>query len=318
MRNWTYSYKTSDGLRHEGTLSAPSKDAAFEQLRRNGIRAIRVDESPSAAQRRLGGLTHREWAIVAAAAAIVLTVVAATAFSLGLRKDGKVAEPSLAPAAAGGHLGQGNETGAPQSNGSDAQNDGNRSTAYRRIAEEVDAIRETYRENMAKVDYELLANYALVERVKDLAEFQAMIAYGRGVVSNARDAVTRVFRANYANIPVSSSGDRGDAQRLYGLAMEELDAADESLDGDDCVLTLLDMNRGRWHVARGMVVWEDARLERQFRLLGRESGAGRTRWEWDASREEPKAIESNVVGLPPSGSWSVPAANGQSRKPKSR
>ena len=295
MRNWTYSYTTSDGVRHEGTLSAPSKDMAFAALRGKGIRPIRVDELATPAPRRIGALTRRQW-LIPAVLAILLSVAVAgmVVFPLPRRGD----RPVLA---------------APT-----PQNTGRRCPAFQKIVEEVEEARERYREGMEKVDYELLANYALVERIGDMAEFHSMIAYGREVVSNARESVTRSLRANYEGIPETAVRDRNDAQRLYGLVMSELDAAEEGLDGDDCVLTLLDMNRGQWHVARGSVVWKDARLERQFRLLGRDPGAGKAKWEWDSGREEAKAIESNVVGLPPSGSWSVPAAKGPPRKPKSR
>ena len=296
MRNWTYSYKTSDGVRHEGTLSAPSKDMAFAALREKGIRPIRVDELAPPTPRRLGALTYRQWLILAVLVLLLSIAVAGMVVFILPRRG---VHPVLA---------------APPT----PQNTGKRSPAFQKIVEEVEEARDKYREGMEKVDYELLANYALVERIGDMAEFHSMIAYGREVVSNARESVTRSLRAYYEGIPETAVRDRNDAQRLYGLVMSELDAAEEGLDGDDCVLTLLDMNRGQWHVARGSVVWKDARLERQFRLLGRDLGAGKTKWEWDSGREESKAIESNVVGLPPSGSWSVPAVKGPPRKPKSR
>lgn len=44
MRTWTYSYKTSDGLRHEAEMSAPTKDDVYAALRERGIRAIKVTE----------------------------------------------------------------------------------------------------------------------------------------------------------------------------------------------------------------------------------------------------------------------------------
>lgn len=37
-----YSYKTSDGVRHEAEINAPSRDKAFAMLREQGIRPIRV------------------------------------------------------------------------------------------------------------------------------------------------------------------------------------------------------------------------------------------------------------------------------------
>ena len=39
---FTYYYKTSDNVRHEAEISAPSRDEAFAALRDRGIRPIKV------------------------------------------------------------------------------------------------------------------------------------------------------------------------------------------------------------------------------------------------------------------------------------
>ena len=40
--NYTYAYKTSDGVRHEASMDAESREAVFEALRAEGIRPIKV------------------------------------------------------------------------------------------------------------------------------------------------------------------------------------------------------------------------------------------------------------------------------------
>ena len=40
--DFVYYYKTSDGARHEATMSAPSREFVFEDLRKRGIKAIKV------------------------------------------------------------------------------------------------------------------------------------------------------------------------------------------------------------------------------------------------------------------------------------
>lgn len=42
MAKFTFFYKTSDGVRHEAEITAPSKDEAFARLRKEGIRPIKV------------------------------------------------------------------------------------------------------------------------------------------------------------------------------------------------------------------------------------------------------------------------------------
>ena len=39
---YTYAYKTSDGTRHEATMVAQSRDEVFAELRKRGIKAIKV------------------------------------------------------------------------------------------------------------------------------------------------------------------------------------------------------------------------------------------------------------------------------------
>ena len=39
---YTYAYKTSDGIRHEDSMNASSREEVFESLRAKGIKAIKV------------------------------------------------------------------------------------------------------------------------------------------------------------------------------------------------------------------------------------------------------------------------------------
>ena len=266
MRRWTYTYRTSDGQRHSGEIEAESLDAAHAAIRREmGVKPIKVwaagGETASVQQQEAGRSPRdRRHGRAALVAAVVLAALAGGAWWwFGGR--GAPALPSSATSA-----------DAPVATSADAP-----------VA-------------AAKIDFELLANYALVERTRDMAEFRAIIAHGREVVSKARDAVRTSVEAHYEDIPPSNADDRNEAQRLYGLVMEELDATDERLESDECALSLLDVNRGKWRVVKGAVIWDDPRLERQFRIFGREPSAAATRWERDFGRGR---IESAPVAMPP-------------------
>ena len=39
---YTYAYKTSDGIRHEDSMNASSREDVFAELRKRGIKAIKV------------------------------------------------------------------------------------------------------------------------------------------------------------------------------------------------------------------------------------------------------------------------------------
>jgi hypothetical protein len=51
---FVYQYRTSDNVRHEGVLSAPSREVVFEILKRQGIRPSAVQLAPGLFNRLLG------------------------------------------------------------------------------------------------------------------------------------------------------------------------------------------------------------------------------------------------------------------------
>lgn len=63
MSQWNYSYKTPDGVRHEDHLRAVSRDSVYAELRRRGIRPIRVELAPGILNRFLA-LGKRGWSII--------------------------------------------------------------------------------------------------------------------------------------------------------------------------------------------------------------------------------------------------------------
>lgn len=86
MRQWTYSWTSSDGLRHEGELYAPSKDDAYAELRKQGIRAIRVTERIVPVVRKgLKGLRKRDIAAIAVCAVLLVGV----AWLVASRRSGR-------------------------------------------------------------------------------------------------------------------------------------------------------------------------------------------------------------------------------------
>lgn len=77
MRVWTYSWMSSDGLRHEGEIESPDKDTAYAELRKRGIRAIRVVERVAPVVRGgFGGLRKRDWFVIAAVGVAVAAAIA--------------------------------------------------------------------------------------------------------------------------------------------------------------------------------------------------------------------------------------------------
>lgn len=74
---YTYAYKTSDGVRHESTMDAPSREEVFAELRKRGIKAIKVVAADgSKANGEIRGVRKRIVAVIVALAVILVGVVA--------------------------------------------------------------------------------------------------------------------------------------------------------------------------------------------------------------------------------------------------
>jgi hypothetical protein len=74
---YTYAYKTSDGIRHEDSMNASSREEVFAELRKRGIKAIKVVAADgSKANGEVRGVRKRAVAALVALAAVCAGVVA--------------------------------------------------------------------------------------------------------------------------------------------------------------------------------------------------------------------------------------------------
>ena len=74
---YTYAYKTSDGVRHEDSMNAASREEVFAELRKRGIKAIKVVAADgSKANGEVRGVRKRAVAALVALAVISASVVA--------------------------------------------------------------------------------------------------------------------------------------------------------------------------------------------------------------------------------------------------
>ena len=74
---YTYAYKTSDGIRHEDSMNASSREEVFEALRAKGIKAIKVVAADgSKANGEVRGVRKRVVAVLVALAAACVGVIA--------------------------------------------------------------------------------------------------------------------------------------------------------------------------------------------------------------------------------------------------
>ena len=96
---YTYAYKTSDGKRHEAAMDAASREAVFEALRAQGIRAIKVvaaDGSRANGAENDSKRTTASWraALVASIVLIAAAIVVGVWWLIGGGGRGATALPS--------------------------------------------------------------------------------------------------------------------------------------------------------------------------------------------------------------------------------
>ena len=92
---YTYAYKTPDGIRHEATMNASSREEVFTMLRKQGIKAIKVVAADgSKANGEVRGVRKRAVAVLVA---FVALGVGTTAYFSGTRTGGNSApsEPTF-------------------------------------------------------------------------------------------------------------------------------------------------------------------------------------------------------------------------------
>ena len=77
---YTYAYKTPDGTRHEASIEAPSRDAAFAALRERGIRPIKVVAADGSKANGAPVGIRRRVVAVSILVAVLAAVGATTAF----------------------------------------------------------------------------------------------------------------------------------------------------------------------------------------------------------------------------------------------
>ena len=83
---YTYAYKTSDGVRHEDSMNAASREEVFAELRTRGIKAIKVVAADgSKANGEVRGVRKR---IVAVLVVLVAVAVGIVAYFGGARTGG--------------------------------------------------------------------------------------------------------------------------------------------------------------------------------------------------------------------------------------
>lgn len=265
METFTYCWKTAKNERREGEIEAPSREAAFALLRERGIRAIRVEsKNPKSGMTRVTGF--KRWLVGLCAAAILGGAITYLLIGYGAR-NGRDAEPKPI----------------------------HQPTAkFRDLLASTEDIRTHHKAALAKLNLDLLRNYALIERMDDLSSILKESDEANAVINYTRVRVRELFKDVYDLFPEASAVERTEAQRLYGELMQELDADESRIWSDEYAVSFLQDHRGKWTARKGKVEWKDERLAAEFANITQYADPTTARWHKDFGR----GIESNTVVVP--------------------
>lgn len=168
--------------------------------------------------------------------------------------------------------------------------------AFTNLVSMASAIETEHADAMGRLDFDLLKNYALLERSNDFSPFLEEIARARAVVLYSREETKMLFKELYALFPPDSVNERHDAQKIYGELMTVIDVSEERVDAAEKALQLLVAHRGKWHARKGTVEFADSALKAEFDSLGQDPDEETARWRRDFG-----VIESNIVEVPKEG-----------------
>lgn len=262
---YTYAYKTSDGVRHEDSINASSRDEVFAELRKRGIKAIKVvAEDGSKANGEIRGVRKRSVAIATSAAAILAGCLV------------YLFAPERKPI-----IGQ-----SPETHKISFTTDESR-IAFTNLEARASAVILKHYNAFQSLELDLLANYQFVEHTKDTSVIDRKVKAGYKAVDDSRVEIRDLFKTIFEIFPSDCTVERDESQRLYADVMEKLDASERRLVKDEKAVRILIANRGKWHFQKGKVIWDDAALANEFEYFRREISPAPSR--------RGTAIESQII-----------------------
>ena len=263
---FTYFYKSSDGLRHKAEIGAPSREEAFSALRQQGIRPIKLFANEPIPRKR----SWKRWAVIALLAAAV--AVLAVRMHQNARVPSKPTQPVLAATNEAwgvkrGSLGIASPIIAISSD-----------PAYTNLEIRVRGVVGQRAKSLAALDLDILKNYALIESISDLSRLTAEIEKARSIIEASRMQTKEIFRTAFDGVRENDVATRMAIQQLYAQVSDGLDLDEARVDASELSMFLLDDNRGKWRTHKGKVIFTDTQLENEFKLITTQTDAAAIRW----------------------------------------
>lgn len=227
-----YAYKTSDGERHEGEIEAASRDVAFEMLRREGIRPIKVvSANGSRANGETKFITRKSFVVAALIAGLFIGGIVAYLLSRTDFRDLRLVE------------------------------------LERRGAE----IVARHEKMVGTLHLEALRNYREIFTSEGSWMLNQKISLSQFNFKETRQKLKELFKDGFEIFPPETNPKEwAEVERIYQRMMDTVDIGEARIINDEKAFRLLDSNRGKWKVKDGCIEWTDPALAADFASYTRE------------------------------------------------
>ena len=227
---FSYSYKTSDGVRHENRIEADSREAVFAELRRRGIKAIKVVSLS-------GSKANGEETVITRKAFVFAALFLGLFFGVGV---------------------------AVWLDHSDL-----RSRRVIAIEQEADKVVERHKAAVATLHLDELRDYAAIAASKVPGFLDQKIRLCYHDLDTARTEIRELFRRPFVEFS-DHPRELDELKRIYAKSMDSIDLIESRFAKDEKAYRLLDANRGNWTFSGATIVFSNPELEMRFSNLTRE------------------------------------------------
>lgn len=226
-------------------MNASSREEVFMELRKKGIKAIKVVAADgSKANGEPQFIVRKRFVIVALAiglvVGIILTLFISSAGS-GSKEGRKIKKPVV-----------------------------ELSDKLLSLRNNTKELLADHNKRMKASGVELLKDYTAIFTNSSSSAFNQAIRNGYHELNISRQRMREVFRPFYSISPSDKLNDRNAAQMIYDEAMEALDQSEVQLVRSEKAYRLLISNRGKWIVKNSDVIFADDTVALEFKYFIRE------------------------------------------------
>lgn len=226
-------------------MNASTREEVFMELRKKGIKAIKVVAADgSKANGEPQFVVRKRFVIVALAIGLVVGIILTlfiSSASSGSKEGSKIKKPVV-----------------------------ELSDKLLALQNDTKELLADHNKRMKASGVELLKDYTAIFTNSSSSAFNQAIRNGYHELNVSRQRMREVFRPFYSISPSDKLNERNAAQMIYDEAMEALDQSEVQLVRSEKAYRLLISNRGKWIVKNSDVIFADDTVALEFKYFIRE------------------------------------------------